>query len=180
MKNLIAIILIIISAGAFFVYIDPQYKEIQIITAERAQYQTALDQVQELTTIRDEFLDKYRSLSQDDLAKMDKMLPNNIDSIRLVMGLDGIANKYGVIIKNIKVSDPSKNQQQNTNLGEVNKPFNSMDVSFGFKATYDSFQNFIQALETNLRLTDIIAISVNADDTGINSYDMTVRTYWSK
>ena len=79
------VLLIILSIGLFFMYVDPTYNNVQEIIQEQERFDEALDKSKELQMIRDELLAKYNTFSTSDLNRLSKLLPDNVDNVRLVL-----------------------------------------------------------------------------------------------
>src|SRR4051812_6883066 len=105
-SNVTPFLLILLSAGLFYVYINPQYAEINQLNAKEAEYVSALDKVQQIQQIRTDLLTKYNNFSPDNLHKLETLLPDNVDSVRLALDLSTAAKKYNISIKNIRVDKP--------------------------------------------------------------------------
>lgn len=187
MNFITPIILIIISIAAFFGYIDPTYRgenlgegkrSVQSLRLEDGEYQKALNDTQKIREQRDSLQDRSNSFDPEEIKKLEQLLPNNVDNIKLVMDMNHIASIHGLILKNIKLdtavkADPSK-------LGADNNPYGTVGLSFSVTASYDNFQNFLVDLEKSLRLVDIVDLSVSANDTGLYEFAVGLRTYWLK
>ncbi|PSO46500.1 MAG: hypothetical protein BRC24_01645, partial [Parcubacteria group bacterium SW_4_46_8] len=83
---IIPIVLVALSVTAFYVYIDPAYREILKIQQDIGRYDEALDKSQELIQLRDKLLSRYNSFSTDELNQLRVMLPQSADKIRLIIG----------------------------------------------------------------------------------------------
>ncbi len=186
--NLITpIILIIISIGAFFGYIDPNYRgenlsngnrSIQNLQAEDDEYQKALNDAQAIRERRQSLMDKKGAMSLTDLEKLEKLLPDNIDNIKLVIDIKNIAEKHNLTLKNIKLDTAVKSDSGQ--LGQDNSKYGTVGLSFSVTSSYDNFQNFLTDLEKSSRLVDIVDLSVTGNDTGIYDFSIGLRTYWLK
>ena len=51
---------------------------------------------------RDTLNNKYNTFSKTDLDKLNKILPDNVDNIKLILDIQRIAQTYGMDIQNIK------------------------------------------------------------------------------
>src|SRR5687767_12115956 len=98
------IILLLIAAAIFFGYISPAYKDTKTVRSEIGEYEEALSQSKELQASRDELLTKYNTFEARDLERLKKFLPGNVDNVRLVMDIDSIASKYGMILRNVSIA----------------------------------------------------------------------------
>jgi len=118
-------------------------------------------------------------MPKNDVERINKVLPNNVDTVRLATDFDSIASKYGISIKNIQ-SIESKNSNSSTIIQSDGKAYNAVDVNFSFVASYDNFRNFMQDIEKSLRIIDIESVSFDQGDSGLSEYRVSIKTYWLK
>jgi len=187
-------ILIIVAIAVFFSFIDPEYKEIKELKIEDGQFDEALERSKELQTIRDELLSKYNTFSTDELDRIEKLLPDNVDNIRLILDLDGIASLYGILIQNVSISDGGRGKSGTEKVigdeiassGVIavtsQNKLGRIDLSFDVTASYDVFKLFLKDLEKSLRIVDIknLSIGSKSDSNNLLSFKITIRTYWLK
>lgn len=186
--NLISsIILIIISIGTFFIYIDPNYQgknlssgkqSVLELQAEDAKYQDALTYTTQIGERRDTLQSKKANFNTDDLDRLEKLLPDNIDNIKLVIDMNRIAQSHGLVLKNIKLDTTAK--LETGKIGQDNSKYGTVGLSFSVSSSYDNFQNFLGDLEKSLRLVDITDLSVSGNDTGVYDFSVGLKTYWLK
>src|SRR3989344_1626155 len=177
MKLVFPIIAIIVAIGIFFGFVDPQYQDIKKLQAKEKQFDGALTRSKDLRTIRDEKLKVYESFPPEDLNRLQKLLPDHIDNIRLIMDLDTTASRYGMRLTNVSVGKPDEGPVEG--LGQV-KPYGSISVTFSVTTTYESFLHFLTDLETSLRLVDVVSLSFSRPRGDVYEYTITLRTYWLK
>lgn len=180
MKALTPFILIAAAIGLFFGFIDPQYKEVQKVQKEQSEYRQVLEKSKELQQKRDALREKYRTMNPADLEKLKKMVPDTVDNVRLVLDIDNIASRYGIIIKNIQVNGgPGSATSKSSKGGDVeNKQYGSISISFSATASYDVFLQFLKDLEQSQRIVDISEFTLNAYKGDNYTYDVTMQTYW--
>ena len=186
--NLITpIILIIISIGTFFFYVDPNYRgtdlsngaqSIQDLQKEDAQYQASLNNTTAIRMKRQTLMDKESGINPSDLSKLQKLLPDNIDNIKLVIDINQIAQTHNLTLKDIKLDTSIKTNPNK--LGVDTSKHGTVGLSFSVTSSYDNFQNFLTDLEKSLRLVDITDLSVTGNDTGIYDFSVGLKTYWLK
>lgn len=184
-KFFTSIILFIASVGIFFGFIQPQYEKTKETRTEAVRYENAVNKSNELRGVRDELMTKKNGISVDNLARIQKMIPDTVDNIRLILDMDEIAGKYGLSIKNIKVSSAPRAEERA--IGPDNSPYGEALISFSVSSSYSNFKNFLKDLEQSLRLVDITALSLKAGGgekvgTGSDNYsfDISLKTYWLK
>lgn len=170
------IFLLIASAGLFFGYVDGALTAYKAKASELAQYETALDKATKLDYRKEELRGEANAISEADRTRLSKMLPSTVDSVRLIIELDGIAARYGLSLKNVVVNKADGKQV----LGTSN-PFGVLSMSFDVNAGYSTFLNFLRDLERNQRIADIDSLSVKTDDkSNIYTYSVSLKTYWLK
>lgn len=186
MKNSTAVILILIAIGLFYTFVDPEYQKIKALQAEAGEYSRVLDDVDRLVELRDGLLVEYENIPRAELDRLEKVLPDNIDTVRLALDLDTIAAKYGISIKNIQVlATPEEANEiitEEESVGEVLKPrAEKVTVAFGFVANYNNFKSFLEDIEESLRITDTRSVTFTSTGEGsLYDYQVTVQTYWLK
>lgn len=177
MSNIVSIVLILASIGLFFGYIDPTYTRIQASQTEKASYDTALNNSKDLQAEKQKLLDKYNKMDQADIDKLTKLLPNNIDNIRLIIDIDDMARNYNMRIRNFKTDTG----EVKDTIGRDTSPYGTLTLSFTTTAAYNTFLAFMRDLERSLRVIDVVGIEFKSSDTNqLYDYTVTVKTYWLK
>lgn len=191
-KFVIPAILIGISAALFFGFADPIYNEISGLKTQSAAYNQALSNSKQLEMERDRLTAKYNAIDQQNIQKLEKLLPDSVDNIRLILEIEKIAALYGMSIKDVKYNSKEENNAsvgQRSGGGNVSAgPYGIWNLQFSTNGTYDNFVRFLEGLEKNLRIVDVSSINFTAQDVpGLNSsiqrvykYDITLKTYWLK
>lgn len=204
-KNATAILLIVLAIGIYFTFTSGRVKELKSIQDVNAQYEAAIDNALNLVKIRDNVLKSYNSISETDRDRLNKIVPDNVDNVRLIIDVkDDIAARHGLFLKNIKTASPDA-PVQNTGPtvptpvldssgvanGGIPSPGDStgnqygvVTLSFTVTSSYDNFVAFLKDLEASLRIMDISKLTVaqGTDKSGAQVYDFGVemKTYWLK
>jgi Tfp pilus assembly protein PilO len=186
MKNLIALILTIAAVGLFYSYVGPTYEEIKALRVEKAEYDKALGNSQKVQDMRDVLMEKYRGFSPNDLKRLEKLLPDNVDNIRLIIEIDFVAARYNMILKNVQISAPTATAPSDISgqilLAET-ASYGKTQLSFEVTGSYEMYRSFIKDLEKSLRVLDITGISFTPgqeqkDIFNMYSFKTTLQTYW--
>lgn len=197
MRFITPIILLGLAITLFFLFTNPIYNDISKLRAEVASYNEALDNSKALENERDKLTAKYNSISRDDLMRLEKLLPQNVDNIRLILEIEQIALPYGMILKDVKydATDKTENLEGVVQGGNADrdkpKDYGIFDLEFSTSGTYDNFISFTKDLESNLRIVDMSSISFLStpvvSTTGpkitsseIYTYNFKIKTYWLK
>lgn len=210
MRLIIAIVGVILSGVIFFWYTKPTYDSSLALRAGIAQNNAALDKAAELQKLRQTLLSRFNTFDPTDLDRLQKLLPDHVDNVRLILDLDNLAERGGLALQNVDVSTAQKQTAKNqTALGAIgasNQKYDSLTLTFSTIATYPDFIEFLKNLEASLRIVDLVSLSISpaggAGATATNAtnafptsnarnsaasrteplytYNMTLRTYWLK
>ncbi|MDP2789055.1 MAG: hypothetical protein Q8O46_03335 [bacterium] len=190
------IILVIIAIGGFLLFVGPSYGDISSLKEQMSSYREALDNAKTLESERDKLTTKYNTVDPDNLKKIEKLLPDSVDNIRLILEIEKIALSYGMLLKDVRYdimrkSDVPKDSaivQSGEISSEINKDYGTWDLSFSIQGTYDNFVNFLKDLERNLRIVDVSSIQFTSDSGSeanpnfaeVYRYAFKIKTYWLK
>lgn len=190
-----------VSVGIFFFFIDPQYKNVKQLRAEIDENNKILDIANKLDSRKNELNDKFNQISQEDKGELEKLLPDTVDNVRLIIDINNIAEKFGIVIRDISINtketsttgEGRKTVTQKSNFEGVleenavkyvdTSKIGVISFSFSVSAKYEVFLEFLKQLEESLRLVDIRNIEISRGS-GANSvfydYKVTLDTYWLK
>jgi len=181
MRWLLPIFLIGVAIGGYLLITQPIIAETSLLQEEADAYGRALDNSALLQKERDRLTTKYNSFNTQDIERLEKMLPNSVDNIQLILEIQEEAAKRGIIVQNVEF-EPEQFAEQNvegedgqasapsstsasrrgsssSNAVDENKPYESFELEFSVEGSYDDFVSFMKLMERSLRLVDIHAIS---------------------
>jgi|GEM_PF-804840 Tfp pilus assembly protein PilN len=129
-----------------------------------------------------------KNISTEDLAKLDKFIPDHIDNINLIIDINNIAETQGMTIKNVKVRSGSDTGGANNDLEGLSTNVSAASqniiadtyLSFSVAGDYESLLNFLDNLANSLRVADVTSLSFSVDDKGVNQYNFEIKTHWVK
>lgn len=177
MNYTLSIILVIISFFLSVFYSKPLFGEINVLSTEKTSLDKALNDSKGLVkTVSDKEV-LYNNLSEEGKSRLNKLLPDSIDNVKLIIDIDNIASKYRLKIRNIDIKTGATGEFGGSDL---NKPYGIASLRFSVTAPYDSFKLFLNDLEDSLRLVDITSLSFNSGDKNLNEYKIELKTYWLK
>lgn len=198
MRFIMPIILLGISVTVFIIFTNPTYSDIGSLRTEVASYNDALNNSKSLENERDKLTAKYNTINPDDLTKLQKLLPENVDNIRLILEIEKIASPYNMILTDVKYNATAPTAAAaapatEVKAGAVAKTtilnYGVFDLEFSTTGSYNNFIAFLKDIESNLRIVDISSIDFSSDvtsNTKIPSatesykYNFKIRTYWLK
>ena len=196
MTKIITIILTLVVAGAVFIgYTQPTYDRIRQVQRGNTEFDRALEKARELQELKSSLLSRFNTFTSTDRDRLDKLLPDHVDNVRLILDLDSLASRYGMAVQNVVINrsvDQSANSPDTVigALGEQAISYDSLTLQFSSRATYDSFVRFLEDLETSLRIVDLVGLTFepegNTEEAGTGEteplyrFSVTIRTYWLK
>jgi len=183
MKTIISIVFIIASVCTTVFFILPQYNcvkdtcgydGIKSIRSNKIAYTLALKSAQDLESRRENLTQKYNSISSSDRERLEAMLPNNVDNIKLVLELETLAKKYGLLIESPKLETKSdsgnpdvltnsqgQSIRSNSEAGlPLSLPYGTFTLDFTVRSTYSNIKLLISDIERNLRLIEPVALTI--------------------
>ena len=199
MKGLSSIIIILVSIAGFFFFIDPTYKEVQQLQADIEKNKQIIEVANRLDLRKKELNDKYNQIPEIEKESIEKFLPDTVDNVRLIIDINNIAEKFGIVIRDISVNtkegtsgENRKQISQKSNFEGIAEDYvikyadtskvGVVNFSFSVSAKYEVFLEFLKQLEESLRLLDIRSVEISRGSAGSVFYDykVTFETYWLK
>lgn len=180
MKQYTPIILILIAIGLFFVFIDPQYSEIQKLQEEKEGNSAMLSLSKELQDKRDRLHASFNNISASERDQLRKLLPDTVDNVRLILDISNIAETYGITIRNILVQGGEEADIETADVieSDLSNEIGIISLSFSITTTYEVFVEFLTDLEEALRVVDIRRLNIERGEGEFMNYSISLDTYW--
>lgn len=205
---ILPIMLVLAAVGVFFGYSQKEWKNVESLKAEVAEYKRAVENSKELLRKRDELLTQKNQIPEADLERLSILAPTDVNSTKLILEIQNLAsNVHGLTFENPKY-DPNKKVTADVKIPAAtadgaegaaattdkkgNTPVNPKDTVAGAKdygtfeleftvgGPYDKFIAFVQDLEKSLRLVDVQSVQITPKDTSTIRSIVKVQTYWLK
>lgn len=180
-RSVFAILLIIASILGFVLFVSPQYQDITKLRTEEAQLKNVLANSRTLQEKRDQLLNRYNGFSAQEVARLEKMVPNNADNVKLILELQTLASRYGLELQTAALSDEEE-QNQRSQVQVVNRDYGTIGLDLVIRGSYEGFVSFLEDIEKSLRIIDVHSLSFRPDTNTPTIYQFNVglRTYWLK
>ena len=188
-RTVISLVCLLAAGAIFFMYTQPTYDTVQAENAQIAQYDEALTKASELQQLKQSLLSRYNTFDPLAIDRLQKLLPDHVDNVRLILDIDSLAGKHGMALQNVVVSQNASaqgSQSAASAIGASKQRYDSLTIKFTTQGSYDTFRKFLTDLESSLRVVDLVSLSITrggaqAGSAGlVYSYDITLRTYWLK
>lgn len=193
MSRLFPAIALILAIGLFFGYINPtRTGSIAETQAQIDSYDSALEAADRFKEKESELIREQAAIPQDKLERLKTFLPDGVNNVQIILDLNSLAARSRVTLSNFNiVGSPDTTGSQTAAPGaEAQGPagtgfglaseqaIDSLEITVSATGTYEAFRTFLDGIERSLRLLDVVSVSVSDSDTGIYTYDMTIRLYW--
>lgn len=203
MKAIISIILIAASIAFFVFFTKPKWVELKANKIEVEKLNIAQENAKMLKTKIDALLKTKSSISEVDLEKIKRMVPDNVENVKLIIDFDTMLQD---LIRQKGTADIYKKNNQfesdefsiegpkiNKGSTSIGGDFDSSqlgvaDFTFSVSLTYSDFIDFLKRIETSSRIFDIESISFSAPDLKdsknpdeiVYNFNIALKTYWLK
>lgn len=188
-KLLYPIIFFVLTVFGFFWYLQPTYAEIQELQEDVSAYDETLSQVDQLQTELNNELEKRDAITSQQLQRLNRILPETVDTVRFLIELDQIAAQHGMSVDDVSFSGaPTRFGGSGGSEGDEAGQYNSLEASFSVVGPYSDVQDFMRDIERSSRLLDITNFTLTTAEEsnnneeslqiGSNEYQFTLRTYW--
>ena len=128
-----------------------------------------------------------KNITAANREKLDSFIPDRIDTVDFVYDINNIAARHGMILQdvNIKASDETKTEGLSSRELSVAEAAGAdtvadMTMTFRVSGSYKSLLGFLDDLSVSLRVADVTSLAFSVSETGINQYDIGLKTYWVK
>ena len=177
-------LLIIVSIGSFIMLTNPIYGEVKVLQEEQSAFDNALANSLELQTVRDVLIGKYNQFSSQNVERLDQMIPDSVDNIKLAIEIQQIGEAKGLSVESVQY-DPKTGQDSQKTLGgdavSSNNLFEVFELEIIAKGSYENFIGFLGGIEKSLRIVDIVNIEFSSEgsllDVNSYTYNIIIKTY---
>lgn len=189
MSMLLSLAFIVGAFLVFFELIQPSYTDLSTLKGQRLSAEQFLANEQQIVAQ----VKKLVVQSQGDQTAAQNLalaMPSGPDVAGALAQVYGIAGNNGVAIKTIGVSPPRTEIATASAAGMVLKPPGTFSLQLSADGSYEAIKNFLSQLETNIRVFDVTALTVQpvaavaaagkgpAPTPDAFDYTITVATYY--
>lgn len=183
MKNIISIIVIIISIATFVLVVQPQYNEIKSMQTKEGELEKVLLNARKLQSLRDSLLEKRKQIANNDIRRLEKLIPESADNVKLILEFEQISARYNLRIQAASATKAEEGGEQAAKSFDIDtNDYGVITLDFSIEGNYSDFISFLKDVEKNLRVTDIRSLQITPSSESANkfTYQISVDTYWLK
>ena len=172
---LLSTIIIGVSAGLFFIKTSPVLDSVVAIEKTRVQLAEAEKSNEEFQELLKQKNIVFSQMDNTKRVLLNKLIPDSIDNVKLIIDINQIASENGMTIRNISIKG-----NDTSAIGPDTRPYGVATLGFSVSGPYETFVKFLGALEMSLRLIDVTSLSFSAGDKNQYEYNLEVQSYWLK
>ncbi len=174
------IISILLAIGIFIYFSNPMFADIKEIQTETNEYKEAVEKATEFNNVLQGLLVEANSLSSLELERLEMLVPDKIDEVRLLVDLKAMAENQDMLFGNIEVSEPVSNiyidSSESSRISVSSDDFSSLEISFELIGTYEQLKAMLADVERSLVFMEILKFNFTiSPDSDLQQYSFTVR-----
>lgn len=177
MNYTISGVLLIISLALSIFYTRPLFADISTLGEEKAALNQSLEDSKDLSLKMAEKEGIYNSLDMDKVDKLNILLPDSINNIKLIKDIDDIALTHNMKMRNIDIKAEKSGEYNEESAG---RNYGVATLRFTVSSTYEAFKTFMTDLENSLRLVDMTSLTFNSGEKDLMEFNVELKTYWLK
>jgi len=171
--------LLVATIFVFSALLRPAYKEINQLRGDLASRSELLDNQRRIVDEIGNLLDQYQSLAGTQEA-ISLALPNEEAYPTLMNQINALVRTSGLTLSSININ-LLPYRQTATALEGSNVPVVSViQLNLALKGSYQALKSFLGALETNIRVMDLVSLNITPSQLGGQDYsfNMVVNAYY--
>ncbi len=203
MKSIISIVLIAASIAFFVFFTKPKWVELKANRIEVEKLNIAQENAKKLKLRIDSLLAIKNGITETDTAKIKKMIPDNVENVKLIIDFDNMLQALvvdkgtGDLYKSTNPVELGKISIENPKISQgitsIEGGFDASqlgvaDFSFAVSLTYADFLDFLKRIETSTRIFDVESITFSSPavtpgknpDEIVYNFNIALKTYWLK
>lgn len=169
--------MVMLSLGIIFTYIKPELEKIKIINETIVSYEEQGKTVLEVNSLLSGYLAKKDSLSSENIARLNKYLPNEVDLISVQRDLYLITKQAGLVYVNSETSDTKSNSRKKENIVSSDNLPTQHQVSLLVEGTYSQVKDLLKLLQQNEYPLEVSSMSIAPTEGGFMKVEFTLNTY---
>lgn len=189
--------LIALALGIFFTYTNKQYAKVKELRVVNASYEKAIADSVELIKKRDQVVNAYNSISEENRQKLDRILPDHVDSIRIINDLKSLLARRGVTLKDVKTGNAKAVVGKNTTAkanpsadlvseqpteAQEGDTIKSETITLRFTTSYENFSQVMKDIQSSLRIIEVSKVRFDSKEkeNGLYDFEVEFKTFWLK
>jgi len=174
----ISLALLLATIFVYSILLRPAYQEINQLRGDLASKSDILDNQTRVVEKVKELLDEYQGFSSLKQA-VSLTLPNSEAYPDLINQISGLSRASNLNLDSISLNPLPYNESFSLSNGNV-PVVEIMQVTIDLTGSYESLKTFLQTIETNIRVMDLVRLTITPDSQtgGDFSYNLVINAYY--
>lgn len=151
-------------------------KSVAELQADEVTYGDAFSKMREIEVARTGLAEKYNAVSEENRARLGKIAPDSVDSVRLVLDIENVARTHKLKLRSVSAGAEPTAATGPRHSGGASL-YQPLLFSFNAVGPYENFVPFLADLEASVRLADIAGVTFESKDSSDYGYGISLRTY---
>jgi hypothetical protein len=187
-RSLVTILLIIGAAVLVMLYLRPQWDQFQVLRTAIIALEETSAELDDLTAKRDTLISAAGAIPRSQFDRIGRSFPEGPGAPDLVVLLETLAQKNGVLLRNVDAAVRGIPQRPRSNqpvsggvaarVDSAGSGIKEIPLTMSVTGTYDSFKSFLQDLERSIRIIDVVSISFSGGDTELINVSIRAKAYF--
>jgi hypothetical protein len=180
-RTLTPIFSIIISLVIFFFFTQPKFAHIKTVQGEAAQFEGAAAKAAQLNAELTRMLDEKRKYPAEAMEKLDALVPENVDEVKVLNDLNELAKSHNMMFGNVSVTNSDLVSADGSASGETlsgeYEGLTATNLSFSLIGGYDQFKAFLADVEQSLVMVEVQNIEFTTGEGALQQYSVGARVF---
>ncbi len=161
-RYLIPLFLMLLSAAIYVIWVDAPYKDIATLREKAKVIESYIADADSAQAKLDNITEQFNAFPPDGDRRLQVLLPEKIDTVRLIIDMNEIAMRHGVTIDSPLSGRAAQDDAEP-------KDYTLYHLGFKTTATYKVFREFLADIERSLALRDITSVTFSSTDSAVGS-----------
>lgn len=169
-KAFIGVSIVAVALFAGWALLGGQYRMVGVLKAAIAERDSIITERDEIMKNVDALYTQYDGRRQD-IERFSFVVPDGGGVAEIISALDAIATRTGMQMTGVSV--------QGSSIGGEKQTSGALTIPVQLLGSYISFAAFLEGVEQNLRLLDVVSISISSDPTNpqLLRFDLQMTAY---
>jgi hypothetical protein len=162
MSNLIVpIVLLISSIGLIFTYTLPAYETLQAFQEQDGRLNQAQAMVENVAVAKTKLSERYISIPQVNLDRLNLIVPSKIDVVQTIIVLDRLANENNLSIESFGLPGSEDGERTYRSQVEEEQPdYETAKFTIVMYGTYENMKRMLYHIERSVALMDVAELYI--------------------
>ena len=188
LKAIISIFLLAAAGLIFFTKTQSAFGDLKNLKTQTQYLNDTLEKSKKARSVISDLLGKYNAIPQENISKINKMLPSKPEAIKYIIEMNNLLGSHGLLLEKVDIKEQSKDASaQNAQSRPGPTDSEAINLSMTIKGSYESFKSFARDAEKSLRLFEFkaikltpVAASGSASPSGLYNFEVEGQSFWKK